>query len=159
VALHDSRHECGDLLVLTCRLESCARQFLLCSRCYRGNKYCSSECAGTARAERVRIAKWKHAHSPAGLAAQRTRARRAYLKRTRENTLTDRSSNASVDPAKLQARTALRVGSGSARPKHADNFSIFEIMRPSSEPRGHLRCAWCGRAGTGVLLGTSRFRR
>ncbi|MCC6649380.1 MAG: hypothetical protein IT374_27895 [Polyangiaceae bacterium] len=148
------------LLLITCKLPSCQRRFLVCSRCFRGHKYCSTDHAQQAREASVRKARLKYAQSEKGLKAQKARSQRYYLKKTRENSHTDRSSTTSARAGTLR-RGAAPKGSSSARAKHADDIPPPEFLlapgAPDRAPRVH--CLWCRRAGNRVLFRARRFQR
>lgn len=74
----------SSLLLITCALPTCDRAFLVCSRCYRGHRYCSVACASIARTTSVREARKKYASSAKGAASQRKRSRRYYREKTRK---------------------------------------------------------------------------
>jgi hypothetical protein len=145
------------LLLITCKLPSCQRQFLVCSRCFRGHKYCSTEHASEARAASVKEARKKYASSPKGLAKQRVRARRYYLKKTRKNSLTDRSTTAPSDVGTLRRANAPNERS-SARTEHAE-AALVPDPPPTQPAPPRVRCLWCRRIGSRVLFRSRRFHR
>lgn len=152
------RSAMSPLLLLTCKLSSCQRRFLVCSPCYRGHNYCTDGCAQAGRAESVKQARAKYARSDKGLRNHRERSRRHYIKKTRQKSLTDPSSRPPVDVGRLAHRTAPKR-SASARPTHVDELTIPKpSLSNGDDGTPRLSCVWCGRVGTHVLR-SKRFHR
>jgi hypothetical protein len=63
-----------------CRAKHCGRLFFICSRCYRGQCYCSIDCRHLARRDQLRAARRRQQQSPEGLLDHCDR-QRAYRRR------------------------------------------------------------------------------
>lgn len=149
------------LLLITCKLESCGRGFLVCSSCYRGHRYCSNECALAGRLESVKRARRKYARSEEAKARHRMRARAYYRQRIHKKILPDQTSKspASRDRLLPEAPSPRRCTS---RKRHAHGFAnvdieVSEQVHTVEDPSA--RCEWCGRIGMRILFRTRRFQR
>lgn len=120
-----------------CNASACRRLFFLCSRCDRGQRYCSDPCRSQTRREQLRAANRRYQQSPEGREGNRDRQQAFRRHKTpapcsaSEKTVTDQSSQ-----ALLTSRTI------TPRPETA----------PGTEPwRGRLSdfrqlvCRFCGR--------------
>jgi hypothetical protein len=145
------------LLLITCRLPICERRFLVCSRCYRGHKYCSDACAAAARAESIRKAKVNYAGSDKDRASCRERSRRRYVNMVREKSLTDQASRAAPDSSKMAKRKASKKKS--ARARHVERYFFDRSEIPDAGQGPQVRCLWCGEEGTHVFHNRRRFAR
>lgn len=148
------------LLLITCALPSCQRRFLVCSHCYRGHKYCSTDHAQQARVAVVKKARDEYAKSDAGKDSHRARSKRYYANKKRgKNSLTDPSSTAGSKECRVPPGSAPKA-SRSPRFQHADDTIIPPDLHPDHavEPAiPQARCLWCRRPGTRILLRTERF--
>ena len=149
------------LLLLTCKLESCGRGFLVCSSCYRGHRYCSDACALAGRTESVKRARLKYARSDEAKARHRKRARTYYRQKLRRKILPDQTSKVPSRGGKqiLEAPSSRRRTS---REKHAHGLADADVqtsryVRTADELAA--KCEWCGRVGKRVVLRTRRFQR
>ncbi len=76
----------------TCRLFLCAKcrkQVLICSRCDRGQRYCSTDCSQTARYQSQQAAGYRYQQSRRGRCKH---AERAHRYRHRQNKVTHQGS-------------------------------------------------------------------
>lgn len=72
----------------------CGTRFVICRSCYRGHRYCSSECSCASRVESVRSARRRYRASPEGREDHRDRERERRKRRrvgdhSRENLRTE----------------------------------------------------------------------
>lgn len=123
------------------RLFHCARchcQVVICSRCDRGQIYCSGECSQHARRESVRAAGRRYQRSRRG--RLRHAERQCRYRRRREKVTHQGSPPVALD-ASLRADTEGSVASS-------------QRVVQAGTPGPALRCHFCARAGsTWVRLG------
>ena len=65
---------------VTVKCSICGNMFSICHSCWRGQKFCSSECRSTNNRQKKRIAQRKYAATKRGLENGRVRQRRRYNK-------------------------------------------------------------------------------
>jgi hypothetical protein len=149
------------LLLLHCRWPACSRGFLICSRCYRGQRYCSHECSSAGRTESVKRARRKYV-PPAEVVERRRRLQReAYARRRRALFSADQTSRGPPTATKVIAARGTDVDPARAKVTHAAKHAATRSFNPSA-PRlgfGSPRCSRCGAPSLQVLTGTRRLRR
>ena len=114
----------------TCRLFLCARcrtQVLICSRCDRGQIYCSDVCSKTARHESSRAAGRRYQQTPKGRHKHAARARRH---RQRKNKVTQQGSTTPAQGDLLAAN--------SVPDRELDD------AKPLSNNKSGVHCHFCG---------------
>lgn len=151
------------LLLLTCRLPTCQRRFLICSRCFRNQKYCSAECSADGRRDSARLARRVYRAQPEIKAARRERARAAYWEK---RLLADHTTSAQGPGVKVRGargEPAVPRPTQRAPQRHVDGRFVPFIPSPRTdlprEPTPTVRCSMCGAPGAAVLFGPVRFRR
>jgi len=85
-------------VVLSCAL--CGTEFVLCRRCWNGNRYCSKRCSSDARKLSRRQAQCKYALTEKGRTSQKRRQRRYRLKKSKKNE-TDQTTKEEQIPIKV----------------------------------------------------------
>ena len=152
--------ECVVLRELHCRAPDCRRKFLICSHCYRGQRYCGPPCRARARAQQLRDANARHQRSEPGRLDhnQRQRTYRDHLRGGRAAKLVTYQSLNPPDSMSCCGHDAtVPVPPSSVAPR---------APRPAS-PRTAppLRCSICRRPGVTLrfwlycqLYVHSRFR-
>lgn len=133
VECHDSYRQ------ISCHAANCGEVFFVCSRCERGQRYCSDNCRKYVRRIQQRAANRRHQQSEEGRLDHRDR-QRAYRQRRAERRVTDHSyeptnSHVSINPADF-------------RPLAKRFFSIRTKLngRVGSVNKA-LTCHICGRRG------------
>jgi hypothetical protein len=106
----------------------CHRQVVICSRCDRGNLYCGSQCAQSARGESVRAAGERYQSSPRGRFSHAARQRR-YRQRQKQK-VTHQGSPASPPHDSLDARSKRCFAPSESPPEGGDERIV---------------CHFCGR--------------
>lgn len=126
---------------ICCSSECCAI-FFLCSRCDRGQLYCSLSCRHHARLHQRRCANRRHQQSPEGRLDHRDR-QREYRQRRAQARVTDQGSLLIV------CSTLSGCGSIKAtRSEVPDRSRVAALPRwPQTRPGVWLRCRICGRPG------------
>src|SRR5215467_6584811 len=81
-----------------CRNQRCQAVFWICTRCDRGQRYCSAACRLEGRRQQCRDANRRHQGSPEGRLDHRDR-QRTYRKRYATSRVTDQSSPSVISPA------------------------------------------------------------
>jgi len=122
------------------RLFNCARchkQVLICSKCDRGNIYCSRTCSTESRRESIREANRHYQRSPHGA---RNHARRQMAYRARQKKVTHQGSTTRRARAK---RPRVRRRAPSCRVRSW--LRGVKTLNPNA-----VRCHFCGREGTGL---------
>jgi hypothetical protein len=151
----------------TCARNCCRQLFAICGRCDRGRRYCSPECASTARREQLRRAGQQYQQSARG---RSTHAMRQARYRARKADVTDQSGSeaagASRGPPRLPSavlplarlaprppscvrcgkstafmRTSLRIRGVPRSRKHRASFekkSLVDHMRARAHSRRPL---------------------
>jgi hypothetical protein len=149
------------LLLLECKQAACGRRFLLCSRCFRGQRYCSRACAAAARRESVLRAR--------GVKERRLeRARERYRHRSGKPFLrpdqasTEAPASPKVAPARVppSADDHARAEAPHVDRSHqsAPTEALPDAPRvgvPEAEPAAH--CSKCGRPGAIVRRNKRSF--
>lgn len=128
----------ADVVIQIC-CACCAKVFVLCRSCYRGQVYCDDACRKNGTRRRQRLARSRHQRTPEGRRDHRDRMR--ALRSRRRSPVTDGASQPPVDCAGQGAAVApVAVG-------------------PAVPPP--LCCAVCGRTGTyvGAFGRTGRRQR
>ena len=119
-----------------CRNRQCQTQFFICSRCDRGQRYCSLLCRHQARRQQRRCANRRHQQSAEGRADHRDRQRR-YRERKR-TPVTDQSSISIATPASFEC--------GRAQTTVAPRSQAARLPRwPQKQASLWPRCRICGR--------------
>jgi len=114
----------------TCRLFLCVRcrtQVLICSRCDRGQIYCSDVCSKTARCESSRAAGHRYQQTPKG---RHKHAERARCHRQRKNKVTHQGSTTPAQGDLLAAN--------SVPDRELDD------AKPLSNNKSGVHCHFCG---------------
>ncbi len=125
-----------------CLGNECRAVFFLCSRCDRGQRYCSIACRNQARRRQRRSANRRHQQSPEGRLDHRDRQRQ-YRRRRAPARVTDQGSLSLTCPA---------LSSGGPVPTRPVNVpdrpsAVLLPRRPKTRPGLRLRCRVCGRTG------------
>lgn len=141
----------SSLRLVVCALASCGRAFLLCSQCDRGNRYCSRECARTARAAALIATRRNYEASEQARADRRARARRYRL--AKKESVTDQGSPAPNRHRKLpESRLAAPpLGAEREQPKVRNYASKNGDVRECD--LSGARCVCCGSVSNYVRLG------
>ena len=122
-----------------CNSPDCRRLFFLCSRCDRGQRYCSPPCREQTRREQLRAANRRNQRTPEGRLNNRDRQqafrrRKALvLSQAPEKNVTDQSSKAPLNSGKITSPPLLAP----ATPMWRRLVSDF----------GQAVCRFCGRVG------------
>jgi hypothetical protein len=115
---------------LVCQRSECQSVFFICSRCYRGQCYCSLTCRRQARLQHHRCANRRYRNSPA--ARQDHRQRQQAYRRRHSQTMPDHTSILSALTSSSDCEPALTAA----------------IEDPSVEKRvPTVCCRICGRTG------------
>lgn len=120
------------------RCGRCGTLAAVCSRCDRGNIYCSPDCSQAARAESIRRAADRYQRSPLG---RRNHARRQRDYRERKKSVTHQGSPPETNELQVPAGFVALVGE-SPETEPAESDSISPV--PTTEPR----CSFCGRSAS-----------
>lgn len=138
----------GELVLLRehrCHASHCQKIFYLCRSCFRGQRYCSTECRAYARRLQHRVASARYQRSPDGRRSHRD-WQNAYRQRRRA-----RSSPILVtDPSSISSATGASCGSDDAsRPVQLPTRRLPKARRPRSYrlPPPGLRCQVCRHLG------------
>ena len=121
----------------------CAARFLVCSGCWRGQRYCSPGCVRAARLARHRVAQARYSKTARGRASHRQR-QKSYRRKNFETDQTTGNVEDAVNPA---ASLCACVFCGRpVREKHSSQEPYFSFRR--------RRDAECGSSGrdSGALL-------
>ena len=133
-----------------CRAPECRRRFFICSRCDRGQVYCSSGCREKARRQQLHAANLRHQQSEEGRLDHRDR-QRAYRQRLARSTNTS-ASEIVTDHGSKDHLSCEIVG---AAPSDGSELVAFvpSLIR-SRPPLGDFRlhrteivCCCCGWSG------------
>jgi hypothetical protein len=156
------------LLLLECKQAACGRRFLLCSRCFRGQRYCSRACASAARRESVLRARATYELIPGVKERRLERARERYRRRAGKPFLrpdqasTEAPASPKVAPARVPPSAddhARAEAPHVHRPQQpARSASVEDAPRlgaPEAEPAAH--CSRCGRPGAIVRRNKRSF--
>lgn len=145
------RSSVASLRLAVCAHATCARAFLLCSRCDRGNRYCSRECARAARAIALVTIRRRYEASEQAKADRRARARRYRL--AQKKTVTDQGSGVPSTRRNLsEPRLAAdRKGAKRDQPKVPKDVSKISGFRECD--LSGARCACCGKLSNRVRWG------
>lgn len=157
-AQHRVHDESARLVV--CAFAACGRTFALCTRCDRGNKYCSKRCAAAARRIYLVAVRRKYATSSEGREDHRARMERYREERRRARRVVDlcrqkpgasrnvpqRSGPVVMETVKDSgAKAGLRV------PPPMERESSLPATPHGPRPQG-VRCAHCRRVVLRVYL-------
>ena len=131
----------------------CGRQFLICSRCDRGQHYCGPACARAARSASVRAAGKRY---QAGLAGRHTHAARQRRYRARKAKVTHQGSPPQAADGAMPAGSMAGVDETLTPPVPVTATGASSTEFPA--PPTHCRC--CGRlCAPLVRQGFLRHRR
>lgn len=137
------------LRFVVCGLAECLRQFFLCSRCDRGQRYCGERCRTRARRHSVREAGGRYQRTLDGRHAHA--ARQAAYRQRQQQKVTHQSPPVAAEPPKVVP--TLEPPATSAQP-----LSSTERPLPNAT-ESHPTCAGCGRVSRYVRHTTlARFR-
>lgn len=136
----------ASLRLVVCAHEPCSRAFLLCSRCDRGNRYCSRSCAAAARAVSLVTIRRNYEQSDHARADRRARAR-AY--RLAKKSVTDQGSQA---PPSRRNLAQSRPGRASDGGKSKERDDVWNANH-SRETRPAAHCDCCNATGDRLRLG------
>jgi len=114
----------------SCGWRDCRALFHVCSRCDRGQRYCSSACAAAARAACLRAARRRHQRSPEGRADHRGRMH-AY--RARRRTGARRVTEQGVENL---------PGAASVAPVASEADTVSDVAVAAEQERGGELCSW-----------------
>jgi len=125
-----------------CLGSECRAVFFLCSRCDRGQRYCSLACRDQARFHQRRCANRRHQQSPEGRLDHRDRQRQYRQRRARAR-VTDQGSLLIAGPALSEC------GPVEATPIEVPDGSAVDLLPrwPQTRPGVWLCCRVCGRRG------------
>jgi hypothetical protein len=129
------------LRAVVCAWAGCGRQFLLCSACDRGRRYCGDRCREMGRSASLKRARRKYASSARGLEKGRWRQKRWRCRLVR--TVTDQSSQEEAVEAEC------------ARP---EGLCPHGVVKAGAGGGGGSRCACCGRRGRVRRQGAEKGR-
>jgi hypothetical protein len=158
----------GSARFIVCAFTGCGRGFFLCSRCDRGNRYCSQQCAAAARRAYLVTVRRKYASSQEAREDHRTWMERYRAKQRaqrvvdlgRQNPATGRRLPSRSSPADNPTAADGRAKAGHLR---APPSSTPDPPRPWRPPTGGtplgVRCSACGRVFTVVRFEPPRARR
>lgn len=135
---------CGSAVQESLRFYLCARcreQVHVCSRCDRGQIYCSEECSEISRRESVRRAGAKYQKTPQGA---RNHADRQRRHRERNQKVTHQGSD-SEEKSADSGDTWL-------------GFRVTERKKPFSTTTPEPYCHFCGQTVTGGFVRTGYLR-
>ena len=129
-----------------CLGAECHAVFFLCSRCDRGQRYCSVACRQQARCRQRRRANRRYQQSPEGRLDHRDRQRRYRRRRAQrasQASVTDQSSLSITCPA------SSFCGTDPVAPVKAPAESRARLLPrwPETRPGIWLCCRICGRTG------------
>jgi hypothetical protein len=145
------------------RCGDCGVLFHLCTRCYRGQRYCDDGCRRPARRRQRRDANRRHRNSPEGRLDARDRKRRQRdLARARIASVTDQGSptpgsSHSVPTSSPTLQPEPQVASTAKEP--TANVSPDCPSLPPVRPVPQLRCRRCERASAWILVRVRRGDR
>lgn len=129
-----------------CRAEGCGEIFYVCSRCDRGQVYCSERCREKSRRRQRREANRRHQRSPEGKQDHRDRQaayrkRQADRRRRAEKSVTDHASPTPASHASMKATEPIPRAAAAAR--------LSGAPWPAWAHRGEnpVTCRFCGRSG------------
>lgn len=135
----------------------CHALFVLCSRCFRGQRYCSAACRNAMRQQSLRRAGRRYQRSQRGR-FQHTRRQQRYRTRGGSNVThhpwtseADACTPGPADPTPTPGAEVQRVEASDAhRPCDADRQGLPEPVRTLDRSSLHSldktrRCARCGR--------------
>ena len=122
-----------------CLRDPCRSVFYVCSRCDRGQRYCSRACRRQARLHQHRCANRRYRNSPEARADHRDRQRR-YRQQRAQPRVPDQGS------ISISFRASSECGNG--EPTITDTPSRPGTDRVARKPPSvGLRCSFCRRAG------------
>jgi hypothetical protein len=127
----------------TCAMPSCRRPFAVCVSCDRGRRYCSHDCARTARSQQLRRAGRRFQATPRGRIAHALRQARY---RARQSGVTHRSVG--CGSAWAQIRKVIAGNNGDAR-RFAE-VHLRELSHGHSSASVPPNCVACG-GGSGFF--------
>jgi len=133
------------LRLIRCAHQPCGRTFLLCSRCDRGNRYCSKECAAAARAIKLVAVRRAFEQTEHARADRRARAR-AY--RLAKKSVTDHGSH---QPSHGRNLRPARLSRNNHKGRNVEDHSV-QSSDPQRTNTVGARCECCG-------LSSNRLRR
>ena len=128
----------------SCRAEGCGAVFYVCSRCDRGQRYCSEACRRRSRRRQCREANRRHQQSPEGRLDHRSR-QRAYRLRQAERRW--RAQKSVTDQASPHPPVHVTIPLTESVPLPAAAVRRRERPRLARPPRGPVICWVCGRSG------------
>jgi hypothetical protein len=137
------------LRLAVCSHQPCSRAFLICSRCDRGNRYCSRLCARAARAISLVEIRRRHERTPHAKADRRARARRY---RREKKSVTDHRSQAPESRRNLRPSPPTKVAAmGKENERKVQDEEIRDRFRDGGAPA--VRCVCCRIAGHDLRRG------
>lgn len=125
-----------------CLASDCRAMFFLCSRCDRGQRYCSDACRQQARLGQHRVANRRYQQSEEGRLDHRDR-QRCYRARRAQARVTDQGSLLIAGSASSEG------GPVEASPRNGSDGSGAALLPrwPQTRPGVRLCCRVCGRVG------------
>ncbi len=145
--------------VLWCAAEGCGQSFLLCQKCYRGDKYCSTPCRRRARRAQNDAAQKQYLSKLAGR-KRRAAASAAYRVRRqagRHQGLPGRreASSACAKWRRESPWSITAVGGGRTEEERQIDAGVQNVIERTIPPRlvaqygwpSTVRCGRCGRIG------------
>ena len=124
-----------------CHAEHCRRRFFLCTRCDRGQLYCSLDCRHRSRLDQLRAARQRHQQSPEGRLDHRDRQRSYRLRQARSRLL--QAQKSVTDQGSKPDLTSDTIATLHFRTR-------MEPLRPPAQRgggSGSVVCHFCGRRG------------
>lgn len=149
-----------ELRLLQCR--RCQASFLLCRRCYRGQRFCSEKCRAATDRENRRRARQKYRESAEGKQQHRDEEERRRAKK--RGGVGDKGREQALPEGIVRCQEAAIVPK--EKSKKAARYTTFTVVyQPSLESEARqllgawVTCARCRRAGPVVALRPQRGRR
>jgi hypothetical protein len=130
------------LRLRVCLAGDCRATFFLCSRCDRGQRYCSRACSRQARLHQHRQANRRYQQSPEGKLDHCDR-QRAYRRCRAQARVTDHSSLLIPSPASSEGGKVDAIAKEALPRSKAAGLPRW----PEQRPGVRLCCRICGRAG------------
>jgi hypothetical protein len=133
----------------------CGDFFVLCRRCWRGQRYCNKSCARAAYRSRRQQAARKYSATAKGREAHRKRQQRFRIRKARagstaglQESVTHPSSRTHSSPLELKKMV-----------ESENSFSIFPVRASKQLPaRLELRCQQCRCEVLKIIRGCHAFR-
>lgn len=125
-----------------CQASNCGALLFICSRCDRGQRYCSSACRKQARREQWRAASRRHQQSPQGRLDHRDR-QRSYRQREAASTQIPTPNPVTHQGSQTESTPAILPR---FRLQEVINSATHRLLKPLSD-LGLLICQFCEQQG------------